>query len=252
MQFMPYNELGLCIVPGDLPLVLQQYGGKLEWRRVAVCAMDGTTHYICLSFSRETSRAITLGLLAEGQFTVVPMSAVDTNKLVMISREQPARKGARSGISLRFLEQAVEYMGYFLVRNIALNHQQGRAEDSVLVRRSHDIFGTSCPPESVPEKHIVLLTAATQVAEMFFAAKVFGGKVNMEELIGAYSLLAHRLGSGFVNSDGGLLLKDELQKLDLLPEDKWRASDYAAQRRATVCILAVLSDVSTPVLQAAA
>lgn len=235
MQLPAFVDKGLAHTPDDLPLLLEQCGGKLEWRRVATVALGGVTRYMCLGFSGN-GNAVTLGMLSEDRTEVSPMSFF-AGGIVVVSREQPHRRRSKAGISLVLLAQVARYVEAYLLEDMRRKARDENFLNATAVHISNGIFGASGPPEVVLEEDVIFLAAAVQVAEMFFSAHIYGGKDQLDELIGAFELARERLG---VTLAGAEELLQDLNWLESQSGREWGQEELEVQQKVTAYILALL------------
>lgn len=236
MQYPPFVDEDLAVQAGDLPQLLEQFGGRLTWHRVATVAHNGTTHFMCLAFSAR-GEVVTLGMLSEDGTQVVPLSEIGGD-IVLISRERPDRHCSKAGISLVLLMQAVRYMETYLLRNMHGKQAEHRFLDSAFVQIGKSIFGASGPPVIVPADDVLSLAAATKVAEMFFSARVYGGEDQLDELMSAYGVICESLGDAL--GDAGSALLRDLERLKSRAGQKWGGKELELQEHVTAYILALL------------
>jgi hypothetical protein len=235
VQFPAFVDKGLAHMPDDLPLLLEQCGGKLAWRRVATVAFGGVTRFMCLAFSGN-GNAVTLGMLSEDGMEVSPLSLI-AGDIVLVSREQPNRRRSKAGISLVFLAQAARYVEAYLLKDMQRKAQDKDFLNAAAVRISDGIFGSAGPPDMVLEEDVISLAAAVEVADMFFSAHIYGGKNQLDELIGAFELVRVHLGENLAGAEGLLL---DLSWLESRSGEEWGREELKLQKKVTAYILALL------------
>lgn len=236
MQLPQYIDTGLAHKPDDLPHVLTDSDDPVVWRLIGDCTIRGVERSLCLAFAVDTGMAVRLGVLSPSGDSVESPSW-RARRIQFVRRTKPLGANRKPGMSLLLLQQVAVHMEGVLVRDFLNCKYNGESEKSEVARLILEIYGIEGPPAGVSAEDVLFLISATKAAREFYDARLFGGRDNLNELIGAFGYVYECLDSDQQEELAPLI--QDLQKLDDL--DDLRIDGFAElQRHVTVYILALL------------